>query len=65
MSEIIKSKSKMMSWGGSKANTYTGFPLKFFEELTYIERACEWFSTAPHYLDSALLKTNTDPVFRM
>jgi hypothetical protein len=30
-----------------------------------MERACEWFSTAPHFLDSSLLKSNTDPVFRM
>lgn len=65
--EIIKSQSKKVSfsWGSSKpTNSYTGFPLKFFEDQTYLERIAEWFVNAPRFLSKNVLE-NKDPVFRM
>lgn len=72
IAEVIKRKSKTMpsfSFGSKKSQEpvvpqYTGFPLKFFEDQTYLERIAEWFTTVPHYLDSAKLKDNRDPEFR-
>ena len=69
IAEVIKRKSKTMpsfSFGSKKSQEpvvpqYTGFPLKFFEDQTYLERIAEWFTTVPHYLDSAKLKDNRDP----
>ena len=57
ISEVIKRKSTAMpsiGWGAKKEaapqTKYSGFPLKFFEEQTYLERIAEWFTTAPFYL---------------
>jgi len=58
ISEVIKRKSTVPSiglgWGAKKETApqtkYSGFPLKFFEDQTYLERIAEWFSNAPFYL---------------
>ena len=70
MSEIIRHKSKSIkgfSLSPRKESTleYTGFPLKFFEDQSYLERIAEWFTTAPFFLDYRKLKKNRDPVYRM
>lgn len=65
VSEIIKAKS---GWGGKKKkNAYTGLPIKFFEAKSYLERVGEWFSTAPYYLNSSFLESETgkQPLERM
>ena len=61
--EIVKSKSS----GGKKGkpNQYKGFPLKYFESMSYVERICEWFTNFPHFLSEKSLKNNTDPVYRL
>lgn len=61
IAEVIRRKSKTMpsfSFGQKKkvVPEYTGFPLKFFEDQSYLERIAEWFSTAPYYLDSQKLR---------
>lgn len=70
ISEIIRRKSKSIkgfSFSPRKDSIpeYTGFPLKFFEDQTYLERIAEWFTTAPFFLDSQQLKKNRDPEYRM
>lgn len=71
IAEVIKRKSKTMpsfSFGSKKQEPavpqYTGFPLKFFEDQTYLERIAEWFTTVPYFLESKKLKENRDPEFR-
>lgn len=61
--EIVKSKSS----GGKKGkpNSYKGFPLKYFEAMSYVERLCEWFTNIPHFLSEKSLKQKSDPVFRL
>jgi len=52
--EVIKAQSKRVSFsfgGAEKKPGYSGFPLKFFEDQSYVERLCEWFTYAPHFLD--------------
>ena len=44
--EIIKAKTAK---GGGK-NSYSGFPVKFFEDKSYLERISEWFTLVPYYL---------------
>ena len=68
--EIIKTKSKRVSFSFSRSNNtpkqeYTGFPLKFFENQSYLERIAEWFSTAPFFLSHEVVSANTEAVFRM
>ena len=45
--EVLKAKTKRVSlttWGASaKPMAYSGFPLKYFEDQTYLERIAEWF----------------------
>lgn len=59
ISEVIKAKSKGMPslFGSSKkpVNQYTGFPLKFFEDQSYLERLSEWFTNAPYFLADHIL----------
>jgi hypothetical protein len=67
--EILKAQSAAMPslWGSSaqKKQTYSGLPIKFFEDKTYLERVAEWFTNAPLYLSDDQLRKNKDPVFRM
>lgn len=72
ISEVIKRKSTVMpsmSWGAKKETApqtkYSGFPLKFFEDQTYLERIAEWFTTAPFYLSQERLQKTKDSIERM
>ena len=51
VSEIIKSKSSAMGSSKNKQpNKYKGFPLKYFEVMSYLERVCEWYTNVPYFL---------------
>lgn len=63
--EIVKSKSSNMGSKKGKPNQYKGFPLKYFEAMSYLERVCEWYTNVPYFLSSEVLQNNKDPVFRM
>ena len=67
--EILKAQSAAMPslWGSKdqKKQTYSGLPIKFFEDKSYLERVAEWFTNAPLYLSNDLLSKNRDPVFRL
>jgi hypothetical protein len=58
MKEVLKAVGGGIGWGRKKGNVYTGLPLKFFEEKSYLERLAEWFTTAPHFLNAQWLSTH-------
>lgn len=62
---MIKSKSATIGSKKGKPNQYKGFPLKYFEAMSYLERVCEWYTNVPYFLSSDVLKNNKDPTFRM
>jgi len=75
VSQILKSKTAQMQpttvspnlpVGCAKdaLNGYKGFPLKYFDKESYLQRISDWFINAPMYLSSAKLR-NKDPVFRL
>ena len=61
--EIVKSKSAGSKKG--KPNSYKGFPLKYFESKSYVERICEWFTNVPYFLSIKKLQANKDPLWRL
>ena len=64
--ELIAAKSKNISlWGNSnKKPEYSGLPIKFFEERTYLERVAEWFTNFPYFLAHEKISKNKDPLYR-
>lgn len=62
--EIVKSKTKKMGHASHNGG-YSGFPLKFFECESYLQRLSDWFINAPVYLAKNKLQGNKNPVFRL
>lgn len=54
ISEIIRSKTKNMAHT-SQNGGYSGFPLKYFECESYLQRLSDWFINAPVYLSKKSL----------
>ena len=52
LSEVVGSKVSGFSlWGQKDDTVYSGFPIKYFEPMSYLERIAEWFTNFPIYLD--------------
>lgn len=53
LSEVMGSKVGGFSLFGTRDDTvYNGFPIKYFEPMSYLERIAEWFTNFPIYLDN-------------
>ena len=65
LSEVMNSKVGGFSIWGRDDTVYNGFPIKYFEPMSYLERIAEWFTNFPVYLDHDQLMRNKDPEWRM
>lgn len=62
--EMIKVKTSGFFFRGAQETIYNGFPIKFFDKLSYLEIIASWFTSFPEYLTLENLE-NKDSVVRM